>query len=431
MTGTGARTFSRTHPWLRFELDLRRFTEEVWVLLGEARSKIQHLAGVPLRPQTAQRLHHLYLAKGILATTAIEGNTLSQEQVERHLQHGLELPPSKEYLKREIDNVALACRTIWRNVEAGQSVTLDREMICSFNRILLAGLELSEEVKPGEVRRHNVGVARYRGAPFEDCEYLLDRLSVWLEELSKNAPEFLGPIAVAIIRAIVAHLYLAWIHPFGDGNGRTARMVEFAILLQAGVPTPAAHLLSNHYNETRSDYYRQLDHASRSNGDVIPFMRYAVRGLVDGLQLQIDDAREDQLEVAWANYVYSRFGDEPSAPQMRRRRLVLDISKAERPFPVSHIRLASPQTAEAYQGKTSKTIARDLKELVDMDLVRVEDGHVRARKEIVLAFLPRTKDGSPAAPRIGAARARKRKVGPQARPSGRGLTPSPSGPLNA
>jgi Fic family protein len=416
----------RTHPWLKFELHLPRLTEDIWVLLGEARSKIQHLAGVPLRPQTAERLHHLYLAKGILATTAIEGNTLSQEQVERHLRHDLELPPSKEYLKREIDNVMLACQAVWTNVEAKQDLPVDKATICSFNRILLAGLELPEEVSPGELRKYNVGVAQYRGAPWEDCEYLIDRLAQWLADLAERAPAFLGPIGMAILRAIVAHLYLAWIHPFGDGNGRTARMVEFAILLQAGVPTPAAHLLSNHYNETRADYYRQLDFASRSGGDIVPFIRYAVRGLVDGLQVQIDEAREDQLEVAWTNYVYSVFGDEPSAPQMRRRRLVLDISKAEDPYPISRLRLASPQTAEAYEGKTSKTLVRDLNELVRMGLVAVQGGMVRARKGIVLAFLPRANDGSPAAPSIGRSRSRKRRAVGQSRATTRRPTTVPT-----
>lgn len=36
--------------------------------------------------------------------------------------------------------------------------------------------------------------------------------------------------------AILAHLYLAWIHPFGDGNGRIARFLEFEIMLRAGIP---------------------------------------------------------------------------------------------------------------------------------------------------------------------------------------------------
>ncbi len=61
-------------------------------------------------------------------------------------------------------------------------------------------------------------------------------------------------IATGVLKAIVAHLYIAWIHPFGDGNGRTARMVEFKICLSSGIAVPAGHLLSNHYNETREAY---------------------------------------------------------------------------------------------------------------------------------------------------------------------------------
>ncbi|MBW2661693.1 MAG: Fic family protein, partial [Deltaproteobacteria bacterium] len=36
-------------------------------------------------------------------------------------------------------------------------------------------------------------------------------------------------------------------HPFGDGNGRTARLLEFEALLSSGVPAPSSQLLSNHY----------------------------------------------------------------------------------------------------------------------------------------------------------------------------------------
>jgi Fic family protein len=98
---------------------------------------------------------------------------------------------------------------------------------------------------------------------------------------------------------VVAHLCLAWIHPFGDGNGRTARLVEFQILLGAGVPTPAAHLLSNHYNQTRTEYYRQLDRASKSGGEIVPFIEYAARGFVDGLREQLHKIRDQQWDVSW------------------------------------------------------------------------------------------------------------------------------------
>ncbi len=42
----------------------------------------------------------------------------------------------------------------------------------------------------------------------------------------------------AIIKAVLAHVYIAWIHPFGNGNGRTARLIEFHLLMSGGMPPP-------------------------------------------------------------------------------------------------------------------------------------------------------------------------------------------------
>lgn len=59
------------------------------------------------------------------------------------------------------------------------------------------------------------------------------------------APGSQNRVAFGIIRAILAHLYLAWIHPFGDGNGRTARSMELHLLMDSGVPSAAAQLLNS------------------------------------------------------------------------------------------------------------------------------------------------------------------------------------------
>ena len=149
------------------------------------------------------------------------------------------------------------------------------------NGKVLQDLELDDDTVPGEIRLHEVVVARYKGAPARDCEYLLNRLFEWLDGMSFELGH--SKLGIAILKSIVAHLYLSWIHPFGDGNGRVARLVEYQILLSAGVPNPATHLLSNHYNETRSEYYRRLDRASRDRTGVTDFLVYALQGFVDGL----------------------------------------------------------------------------------------------------------------------------------------------------
>jgi Fic family protein len=88
------------------------------------------------------------------------------------------------------------------------------------------------------------------------------------------------PISKSVLLAVWAHLYIAWIHPFGDGNGRTARLVGFTLLLEGGVPAPAAHLLSNHNNRTRSSYYMELDKASHYQ-EVPPIvLRRGIKGRI-------------------------------------------------------------------------------------------------------------------------------------------------------
>lgn len=385
---TVGRTYEETHPWIDFRLDLRRAPPELWMLLGEARSKIAHVAGSLLNPDVAREMHNVYLTKGVLATTAIEGNTLSEEEARRRVEGHLDLPPSREYLGREIDNIIAAYNQIKDELVAGAAPPMSRATIENYNRLILKDLELAEGVVPGEFPEHAVAVGGYLGAPREDREFLLDRLSDWL-----NGPDFTPPgpgweRPMALVKAILAHLYIAWIHPFGDGNGRTARLMELRILLEAGVPTPATHLLSNHYNQTRSEYYRQLRLASRGNTEVLSFLRYALQGFVDGLHEQLDKIREQQFADRWEQYVYQRFGRTKSQAQLRQRQLVLEISDFNRPLSREELPRLSAGLFEMYVDKTDKTVSRDINAVVKMGLVRRQpDGYI-PNKGVIEAFLP-------------------------------------------
>lgn len=383
------RAYERTHPWITFRLDLGRAPYTFWILLGEAVSKCEHLAGVPLMPAVAQRFKQLFLAKGAKATTAIEGNTLTEEEVLRRIEGRSDLPPSKEYLGQEVDNILEACNEIDRRLLEGSATTVSPQLLKHYNSIVLRDLSLEQEILPGEVRTCNVGVARYRGAPPEDCEYLLERLCSWLDA-EPVLQETESQMGAGIIKALIAHLYLAWIHPFGDGNGRVARLLEFQLLIASGVPDVAAHLLSNHYNATRSEYYRQLDRASQAGGDVFGFFSYALRGFVDQLREQIGVVREQQLRVHWITFVHEQFRGRDSRAARRQRELLLELTgrgHVKRP----EIRSLSPGLAGAYATKTPKTVTRDINALKAMNLVVEETEGIRARVEVVAAFLPRTR----------------------------------------
>jgi len=381
--------YEKTHPWLAFSCDVRRFSHSLWMNLGEARSKCEHLSGVPLRPKTQQELNAVYLAKGIAATTAIEGNTLSEEQVRKRIEGTLVLPKSQEYMGKEIDNILAACNEEVAKVFT-QAVPVSIDLINGFNRRVLDGLSVEEDVLPGQLRRHSVGVARYLAPRADDCPKLMQRLIDWLNSDDFKADEVFG-LAKPLMGAVIAHLYLAWIHPYGDGNGRTARLLEMFILVSAGIPSPAAHLFSNHYNKTRGEYYRQLDAASKSK-DIVHFIEYAIAGFVDGIQEQIEIVQADQLDIAWRNYVHERFR-ESSEVGKRQRELCLELGRMKTPVAVNMLDGLSSRQWSDYGSKTSKTLIRDIKKLVEMQLVVVEEGFVRANFQLMQGFLPRHNSG--------------------------------------
>lgn len=381
--------YEQSHPWLTFTVNLERASPRLWVLLGEARSKIEHLAGVPLRPVTALQMTRISLIRGAVATTAIEGNTLSLDEVERFLSDESSLPKSKRYMGDEVRNVVDECNAIWNRCQSSDEEELTIDRICAYNEHLLRNTLFEPEVVPGQFRTYSVGVGRYRAPLPVDIAELMRRYVAWFTSSAfRTSQAGLDGGSMAILGAILAHLYFAWIHPFGDGNGRTARLIEFAMLLRADVPTVAAHLLSNHYNETRTDYYLQLERATAMRSP-LPFLEYALQGFVDGLRDQIKRVREEQLDVAWRNYVYETFSLETGHAMRRRREVVLALSDQPESVPKSRIEILTPDLASDYRNLTSKALTRDLNRLEEMGLVEeVTRGFWRARKDVIEAFIP-------------------------------------------
>jgi Fic family protein len=383
--------YEETHPWLTFQY--RATPNVLWARLGEALSKNQHLAGIPLPPRLAEELASVVLVKGALATTAIEGNTLSEEQAAAVINRGKSLPPSQDYLENEIRNVVAALNQVLSSAGGG-AFTLTPDWLRQQNRMVLEGLEVEDHVAPGEYTRDSLVVGQvYRGAPPEDVEYLVERMCEWLNDsFAAPSQDLSQPEDMrfynAVFGALLAHLYLVWIHPFGDGNGRVARLAEVAILLNSGVvPWVAANLLSDHYNRTRSRYYTRLAAASQKR-EVDEFIVYAVSGLVDRLREQIDAVRSYQVRIAWTSYVYEQMRDEPTGPTKERRRELVLTLPIHRPIAKRDIRRLSPGLAEKYAGHEDRMIQRDLNALKERGLVAESQKGYIALASIMNAFTP-------------------------------------------
>ena len=161
------------------------------------------------------------------------------------------------------------------------------------------------------------------------------------------------------------------------------------MLMNAGVPLTAAHLLTSYYNDTRNEYYEMLRRSSRIDGGEFGFIEYALQGFVDCLDSEINSILEEQLKVTWENYVSEYFftGKQTSA-QSRRRELLLEISKHERPMSSDELKYRLPdRILKQYQGSVKK-LSRDINYLVEAGLLYVSGGRYTAAKDKMRAFMP-------------------------------------------
>lgn len=355
--------------------------------LGECEAMSRIIANSPLRPKDRDTLLQLSLIKGAQATTAIEGNTLTQEEIER-IYEGDRLPVSRQYQQIEVTNVIEAFNHLLKAVvRDGQEWLITPDLVRDFHRRITQNLGEHIDGIPGKWREDRRQVGPYLAPEHRYVPELMQKLCDWL------LVDFHYPreqdFSTAVIQAIVTHVYIEWIHPFADGNGRTGRLVEFFILLRKGLPSVVSHILSNFYNQTRTEYYRQLNNA-RKERDLTKFIAYAIQGFRDGLEENLEVIQEGQLKVFWRNHIFETFADFKYTKRsvFKRKRSLMLAAPLSRWFDMNEIAYANPETSKEYAVLAQATLKRDLDELVAMDLLIRKGGKYHTNTSRLLAYLP-------------------------------------------
>ena len=141
----------------------------------------------------------------------------------------------------------------------------------------------------GQMRREDVAVGdvvdgektiHHQLPPWPAVEDHLAALLAWIQsgkEKGKRVGVADAWVHPAIIAGVAQHR-LVWIHPFLDGNGRTARMFTTLLLYQRGYDFKYLFNLSEYYNSSRDKYYEGLRTVDRS-GDYTEWLEYFLGGL--------------------------------------------------------------------------------------------------------------------------------------------------------
>ncbi|MEO7296661.1 MAG: Fic family protein [Candidatus Limnocylindria bacterium] len=231
---------------------------------------------LPLDPTHAEWMRRRAWVRTIHGTARIEGNTASDVEVEALLAGAGSTNVSAREAREIIgtrDALTLADEL------AASGVGPDEAVIRELHRRVL--WNQSPLLTPGEYRRGENrvvdadGTPIFRTPPSGDVPELMRTYAVWLATATKRHP---APVVAAL-----AHLEFVAIHPFNDGNGRTARAIARLILVRHGYALGGLVSLDAQLDLDRSAYFSAIRDAAGQDYvpgyDATPFARYFVTSI--------------------------------------------------------------------------------------------------------------------------------------------------------
>ncbi len=257
-----------------YRLDLQDHEVVSYVAQIDALAKV--IQGIPLPPAVQMRLDSLNIMRAVRGTTGIEGTEVSETEVEQIVLASPEervLSESRQRAEKEVRNADNVMRSVASTLQAGPETSVTEELVCTLHRLTTEGIDYQNN-DPGMYRNHSVVVGNY--VPPRTGDEVRGLMAQFIEWFNEGPPR-MWPSA---IQATAAHFYLISIHPFGDGNGRTARGLESFLLYKGGINARGFYSLANFYYQHRPEYVGMLDHVRfNSHGDITPFVKFALQGL--------------------------------------------------------------------------------------------------------------------------------------------------------
>lgn len=264
---------------------------QMLTMIAEGRSVIERAR---LLPKQELRLRRQALIRMTHSSTAIEGNALTMREVEAVADRKKIDAPERDIY--EVENYLKALKYIESVV--GKKQPINKRIILQIhkyvtNKTLRA--DVSGHYRPGPVyiaknyrdgRREIV----YTAPDAKEVAGLMDALIAWIQN---NATEGIDPV----IAAGIVHQEIAAIHPFVDGNGRTARALATLVLYQRGYDFRRLFALEDYYNTERPAYYAAINigkNYKERRTDFTPWLEYFVKGFKE----EIEQVKHTVLNLA-------------------------------------------------------------------------------------------------------------------------------------
>jgi len=258
-----------------------RITGKVAKALMGIEADRQIVATLPL---TAPMLDSLRRTARLLSThfsTQIEGNRLSPSQVQAVVE-GEGNFPGRERDEAEVRHYFAALEFV--EDRGDHPAVLAEKEIQNIHGLVMTGKAKPTPYRDGQnvIRNARTGGIVYMPPEAKDVKGLMKELVRWVNG-SVTEAELPVPVVVAL-----AHYQFATIHPYFDGNGRTARLLTNLLLHRSGYGLNGIYSLEEYYAANLDRYYAGLAvgdshnyYFGRAEGDVPPFVTYFCLGMAD------------------------------------------------------------------------------------------------------------------------------------------------------
>ena len=352
-----------THKSGQFVFSRKFSDKELSPTLIKAKVLYYTISDLPILPGWAAKIEEEVVIRSIFGTAAIEGNPLTEEKVAEIIAKP-ETTDKYQRAEKEIRNLKSAYDRV-KQLTTTETFNLSEDIVKELHDVITKDIEYPNNI-PGQYRDHRVkvGNAEHGGVYTppkirDDITTLMKEFTAWI-----NSKELLN--LDPGIRAALAHYHLALIHPFGDGNGRTARIVEALLLLAAGIKY-APIMLSNFYYRNLDDYFWAFSNSIRNKeNDLTPFLKFVSKGIVESL-CQITEKIIFYTRFLVLQDYYRCLRGEKKITQ-RQYDLLNVLLDSLQPFTFEDVDKI-PALNILYRNVSERTVKRDLKRLVNKDLL--------------------------------------------------------------
>ncbi|OGK15241.1 hypothetical protein A2690_00520 [Candidatus Roizmanbacteria bacterium RIFCSPHIGHO2_01_FULL_39_12b] len=228
-----------------------------------------------------------YLTKVIIDTinssTAIEGNTLTPSQIKKVVKGKKIIAMQKDI--QEVKNYHRAVKELIKITKTKDDIS--EKIILNLHKIITNKLDIN---RSGQYRKQMVIVGDYLSPKPNEVLRLMKEFVKWI---NKPTPTDLSPLLYA---GIVHYRFVA-IHPFADGNGRTARILTKLILMKFGYNITKLFSLETYYNRDRKAYYQALSTIDKYRIDRKENLTLWLEYFIEGMLVEAERARSKIIEL--------------------------------------------------------------------------------------------------------------------------------------